>query len=710
MTRAAVGIITVAAGLAVGAGPQQPPPGEPPPQTFRAGTVVVEVDAMVVDGNRRFVGDLGPGDFEVLEDGVPQKVEMVYVVRGTSVSTAAGEAGVAAPGAPVQPQAAVPASAPRRVFVLFFDEPHLEQGAFKRLRTAAEDFITGQFQPGDVGGVLIGGKMAGNRLTSNREELVQAVKSAKLAADATRRRRDLQDWPRMSDVEAIRIAIASDGAVLQQVVDRATREAPGSGRVMVDYTPDVMQKARNVVSELRQASAQTVKTLAALLNGLARFPGRKTVVLMTDGFYVEEAMADLRQIVGMAARSNVRLYAIDGRGVSRGALDTEITALNPMETGAAIPTDIYNTIEDGPNTLAVDTGGYVIRNTNDFKSALAEVAEDTSHYYVIGYSPSNTKMDGKFRTVSVKVKRPGLSVRARKGYLATPDAARTVPRAPQASEPEPSERPAPEPTNPAAPVPVSPTPPAPAPTASPEPAAAAEVPEAAAAIALRPDTEARVRALAAGHAESGDAKRLASKGWDLYSKGDLEGAERALGEAVTLPGAAPWESYALGFAQFGLGKPKEAAQSWERVRGAVPEFEAVYLDLADAYLQLGDPGQSIRVLRAAEARWPADTEILNALGTIQVRRNALDDAVDTFQRAVDTRPDEALAYFNLGRTYELRYYKMRRFSATAARWFDNPADAKKALESYEAYLKIGGPYEDEARTAVGRLQWATAKK
>ena len=187
----------------------------------------------------------------------------------------------------------------------------------------------------------------------------------------------------------------------------------------------------------------------------------------------------------------------------------------------------------------------------------------------------------------------------------------------------------------------------------------------------------------AGHEEErGEGSDLASKGWDRYGRGDLEGAETLLGRAAALPGAAPWVVYALGFSELGLGKPAEAARSWERVRAAAPEFEAVYFDLADAYGQLhGIPDRAVAVLRLAEARWPKDAEVLNAIGTIQVRRGALDDALKSFQQAADREPGDGLAHLNLARTCELRYYRMRRYSNAAGRWFDNPDDMKRRWRS-----------------------------
>jgi tetratricopeptide (TPR) repeat protein len=222
-------------------------------------------------------------------------------------------------------------------------------------------------------------------------------------------------------------------------------------------------------------------------------------------------------------------------------------------------------------------------------------------------------------------------------------------------------------------------------------------------ITLRPDSASRVRELASGTPETGAAKQLASDGWDRYGRGDLEGAERLLGQAVG-QGAAAWVSYALGFAQVGVRKPQEAVKSWERVRAAAPEFEPVYLDLADVYVQLNDSDRAIETLRAAERRWPTDVDVLNALGTVQVRRNTLTDAIETFEKAAKANPKDPLAFFNLARTCELRYFSLRRFSRPTSRWVDNPELLNKAIENYEMCLTLGGPYETDARAAIDRLR------
>ena len=708
-TRLAVAIIVAAAVCLqrpVGAGAVQDPAAQP---SFRTSTTLVEVDVIVRDKQRQFVGGLTADDFEIVEEGTPQRIQTLYVVEGTRVQPlpVAG----AEPGVP--PSSAPPAVRPpsaQRVFVLMFDQAHLDQNSFKRLQPAAEQFLRTDFQQGDVGGVLMGTTMVGNKLTADREVLVAAVKSAKLSQESTSLVRELREWPRMSEVEAIRIALANDSRILQQVADRANREASDNPRSQFDAEGLVRQKASQAATQLQASAAQTLKALYALVGGLGRIPGRKTVILMTEGFMFEEAGGALRQIVAQAARSDVRIYTLDALGLRRGDTGTDLSQMNPLETGGQIPTGAYNTVEEGPNTLAVDTGGYVIRHTNDYTGALAEVSRDTSSYYVIGYSPTNAKMDGTFRQISVRVKRPGVEVRARKGYLAVPVASAAT-GATSGAPPAPAPANTPSAAVPPAAAP-STAPPATAPSAAAPPAAPpavdpANVPAglATSPLVMRPDTATRVRDLETISPGTGAVKDAASQGWDQYRKGDLEGAERLLGEAASQAGAAPWVHYALGFAKFGLKKPQEAAVSWERVRTSAPQFTEVYLDLADAYIMLDDPGRSVAVLRDAEHRWPANADVLNALGTVQVRRGALNDAIDTFGRAIERQPKDSLAYFNLARTHELRYYQMRRFSRPGARWIDNPEELKKAAEYYDAYVKMGGPYVDEARAGLARVRF-----
>jgi hypothetical protein len=131
----------------------------------------------------------------------------------------------------------------------------------------------------------------------------------------------------------------------------------------------------------------------------------------------------------------------------------------------------------------------------------------------------------------------------------------------------------------------------------------------------------------------------------------------------------------------------------------------VYFSLADAYGQQHDEGTAIRTLRDAEQRWPKDPEVSDAIGVFQVRRGALDAAIESFGRATAVSPADALGYFNLGRAYQMRLLKSQRYDSRMEKWVGGEEDRARAIASFEKYLELGGPYERQAREAVAALQW-----
>jgi tetratricopeptide (TPR) repeat protein len=358
---------------------------------------------------------------------------------------------------------------------------------------------------------------------------------------------------------------------------------------------------------------------------------------------------------------------------------------------------------DSVNSLAVDSGGFVVRNQNYFDKAVEQIAAEAGTYYVLGYRPAKAP-DGTFRRLSVQVTRPGVVVRARRGYVAAERAATTTPAVAVPASPVPVPAPAAEPREAPAASPAAPAVPEPSPAA---PGVERAAPATAAAPAspglrFRPDALAHVETLGQNTPAGGDA----TAGWAAYQRGDLESARVSLAAAARRGSAPPWVFYALGQSQYALRQYQDAASAWEQVRSTTPEFKPVYFDLVDTYLQLKDYDKATRVLRDGEKRWQGDPERLNALGVVQVARGSLDDAVQSFERAVAAAPGDGTGYFNLGKTCELRYWKNRRFISQTGQWMANGNDRTRAIENYTRYLEIGGPFENPARDGLSRLGWA----
>jgi len=388
-TFSAILILALAAAIATAQqaeAPQQP-------QTFRSGVQTVEVDVRVFDRHGGFVEDLTSGDFEIVENGVPQTVQTLYLVRSrNSVQprpTSSAELNLR--GA-LRESGGSGSTSAHHIWIFFFDLHHIESGAaLERARTAVHDFIRDRFQPGDVAGIVAGSRMVNNRLTSVREELVAAVNSLKPSGDARARKLDqIEAERRTTDDEA--------GEHIRQIEKRAVK------------------------AERERAAIETTNTLRALAMKLSSVAGPKTIVFFSDGFPAATVQAEptLRTLAGQLLAANARFYPVDVRGLNfdMGAGDVAAAPINVNDV-TVLPVPRVGIFEqDGGSGLANATGAFGVRAENNMGRAMDRIAADAGTYYVLGYDSTNSKFDGKFRRIDVRVKRDDVRVRARRGYMA----------------------------------------------------------------------------------------------------------------------------------------------------------------------------------------------------------------------------------------------------------------------------------------------------
>ena len=199
---------------------QDPQTAAPQQPMFKSSTALVEVDATVLDGKGEFMKGLTADDFELFEDGKPQKIQQFFLVShdaGLNAGTNALEA--ADPNAPEQYA--------RRVFVLLFDEADLANDSLMRVKKGAEQFVTTYMQEGDVGGVVVDGEMFKDRLTTDKYELANGIRTVRPAFDNRQALlASFRDFPRIpSEYDAQRIA---DGAIelVNQLAAQACVDSP----------------------------------------------------------------------------------------------------------------------------------------------------------------------------------------------------------------------------------------------------------------------------------------------------------------------------------------------------------------------------------------------------------------------------------------------------------------------------------------------------
>jgi len=175
-----------------------------------------------------------------------------------------------------------------------------------------------------------------------------------------------------------------------------------------------------------------------VVQGLQRVPGRKTIVFFSEGMAIpDRVLAQFQAVIAAANRANVAVYTMDAAGLrthspteaTREALEAAATARYRnlgKEDAAGIMMKEAERNEDmlrlnpqaGLGQLAEQTGGFLVRDTNDARGSFRQIAQDMRFHYVIGYTPSNDDYDGRFRRVSVKVRRGGTEVHSRRGYYA----------------------------------------------------------------------------------------------------------------------------------------------------------------------------------------------------------------------------------------------------------------------------------------------------
>ena len=366
------------------------------------------MDAVILDRDGHFAAGVRADDLDLFEDGRRQTIQQFYLVSHPLGSRS-----------DVTAEAAAGATEARRIFVLLFDEGSMGNESLMRVKQGALAFVRDQLGPEDVGGIFVNGGMFRGRLTSDKTELLAGIAALQPAFDnRSALLETFRAFPRIgSEVDAARIA---DGA--RELVDtlgtQACTEDPGECQVaggLQQVENLIQQKSKFYVRQARMLTNQTLQNLDTVARGLSRLPGRKTVVFLTEGFFVEDSRGTLQLIAAQAARGGTTIYSIDGRGLVNSLSPNPDAVRRERSRSTA-----FDTGDDGAAILTRATGGLMVHNIDDMSRAFGMVVRDTSTYYVIGYQPANLVMDGKFRRIEVKAKAGRLTVRARNGYAAVP--------------------------------------------------------------------------------------------------------------------------------------------------------------------------------------------------------------------------------------------------------------------------------------------------
>ena len=378
--------------------PQAPQakPDAQPPITFRVEVNYVEIDAIVTDEQGNFVRNLTKDDFEVTEEGTRQDVSLVSLVDIPLVK----------PDAPLFSPTTIEPDVKSnerefdgRIYVIVLDDLHTSFARSARVKAAARQFIERYLGENDLAAIIqTGGSTKGvQEFTSSKPRLLRAVDTF--------------------------MGQKLRSATLEKLDDLYRNSAVGSTAEPRDISePERAHKARSAMESLRN-----VADYMAGIRGR-----RKAVIYFSEGVdydisnpiqnrYATDVLEDMKTAIAAATRSNVSFYSIDPRGLGGNFDDVmQLSASPPGENYLGV-TSLNNELlysQDNLRIVSNETGGTAFVNRNDFGTAFARIVQENSSYYVLAYYSKDGRRDGRFRRIDVKVKRPGLRVKARKGYTA----------------------------------------------------------------------------------------------------------------------------------------------------------------------------------------------------------------------------------------------------------------------------------------------------
>ncbi|MBS1787450.1 MAG: VWA domain-containing protein [Acidobacteria bacterium] len=447
---------------------QQPKPATSKNQdALRIETELVQIDAVVTDKQGKLVPDLKREDFELYEDG--KKQSLTHFAIGTAKQPAQWLTTEKKRIVNAQPiRATATTENAGRYIVLAVDDYHLAASNLGYVKSALNKFIAEQMVAGDKIAVIATSGNVGlfQQFTGERDFLERAINRLTVQTKVTV---DNTGGPRISEYQAELIEFGDPEALELAINEIARVEgAPsagsggasgadsrlgsgrqggqsgggqngGQGSKGIDQAATFREMmvaraksyARTILAQNANFTRATLDTLESVVRNLRPLPGRKLMVLLSDGFFLGGAgvysqIYDTRRLADAATRAGVVIYSIDARGLVAlppGGDVTDPAAVDQTFPGAQIRIEqtAINAKRDGLGILAEETGGKLFFNNNDLNLGLQHILDANETYYVLAYEPPESRRDGRFHKIEIRIAgHPELKVRTRNGYF-SPD-------------------------------------------------------------------------------------------------------------------------------------------------------------------------------------------------------------------------------------------------------------------------------------------------
>ncbi len=403
--------------------------------TFKVKVNLVEVRVVVRDAKGNAVGNLKQEDFQLLDNGKPQLISKFSVEKAEATPVVhEGNEGANAAESGTQP--ANTAVAPRRYVAYLFDDIHLDVSDLAQARNAAVRQLQ-ELAPEDRAAIFTTSGQNQLDFTNDRDQLIAMLNRliprplAKTGitpcpnlsyymADLIFNKNDPQAWN-----VAIQDYLNCSGAL------NASQGAINAAKA------EVQAAARERLMEGDQEVRVSLDSLREVVRRMATLPGQRIVVVVSPGFMNTENLPMQSGISELAVHSGVVINTLDARGLFTGMPDASEQRSAGLSGGQVLQ---YNIAEQSADSnvladLADTTGGTFFHNNNDLAAGFQRLTSPPEYSYLLGFSPQNVKLDGKYHKLKVSLKPPAKgTVQARKGYYAPTAVADASQQAKQAIE------------------------------------------------------------------------------------------------------------------------------------------------------------------------------------------------------------------------------------------------------------------------------------
>lgn len=421
---------------------------EDAPVIFRSTSNLIPVPVVVRDSKGQAVGNLSIDDFQLFDNGKPQAISKFAVEKlgEEEVAPAVPSASQAAPpGAPpvASENPATAGQTPERFVAYLFDDLHLNLADLVRTRDAAQRQMDSTLNPKLRVAIYTTSGRQNLEFTGDREKLHSVLNAINAGYAAAARSSQQNSCPQMDfymgdliynkdDASALKIAAQDALACLNlpspaagvSEGDVRTCEGPHEDTNVCRAVESAKRSARLAVQEGDRDTEFSLSAMRAVISRMTSMPGKRTVVLISPGFLVlndrhQEEMA----LVERAIKASVVIGGLDARGLYSqspgGGASDRVGNPQTMTAKLTYETALTQVQADVVANLAEGTGGSFFHGTNDFDEGVARAAATPQYLYVLGFSPQDLKLDGKFHTLKVTLKNQrGYDLQVRKGYYA----------------------------------------------------------------------------------------------------------------------------------------------------------------------------------------------------------------------------------------------------------------------------------------------------